>query len=193
MAKPRARWRVPSGALVDGRHSGSGKSRPLTRVRMERPSSSRRIRSPKTTGWYKVCQRRNRTTLHAADNATARRHRPVRCSALPRMGSAVLDLAEVGNVPSSTYPPGVLVPQGSRTPCDRSEHVSARPAASSTKVARLGIERSVGARVVDRLQRPVRDIFPAAFECAARHARRSRVVRRGNSHSDEDGFRLGKR
>jgi hypothetical protein len=83
VAKPRARWRAPSGALVDGRHIGSGKALSLTWERTEGLLLSRRIRSPGSAGQDKVCQRQNRTTLHAADNAAARWHRPVRCSALP--------------------------------------------------------------------------------------------------------------
>jgi hypothetical protein len=50
VAKPRAWWRVPSGALVDGRHFGSGKPPSLTREWTERLSLPRRIRSPSSAG-----------------------------------------------------------------------------------------------------------------------------------------------
>jgi hypothetical protein len=83
VAKPRARWRAPSGALVDGRHFGPGKSHSLTRVRTERFSPLRQIRSPNPAEWDRECQRPNRTTLHAVENAAARWHRPVRCSSFP--------------------------------------------------------------------------------------------------------------
>jgi hypothetical protein len=136
---------------------------------MEGLLPSRRIRSPSPAGWDMECQRPNRTTLHAVENAAVRWHRPVRCSALPISGRVVIGFAEVGNAPSNAYPPGVLFPQGSRTPLGRSEHVSARCAVSPAKVVRSGIEWSVGARVVDRLQRLARHIFPVSLRCAARH------------------------
>jgi hypothetical protein len=105
---------------------------------------------------------------------TLRRGGIARCGARPfPLGRVVVGFAEVGNAPSSAYPPGVLFPQGGRTPRGRSEHVSLRPAVSSAKAARSGIERSVGARVVDRLQRLARYIFPGSFGWAARHAKAS--------------------
>lgn len=171
VAKPRARWRAPPGALVDGRHSEPGRACSLTRVRTEGPSLPRQIRSPNPVGWDRECQRPNRTTLHAVENAAARSHRPVRCSALLILGGVVVGFAEVGCAPSSASPPGALLPQGGRTPRRRSEHVSVRRAVSSTKVLRPGIERSVGARVVDRLQRLVRRIFPVSPRRAARLTR----------------------
>jgi len=105
---------------------------------------------------------------------TLRRGGIARCGARPfPLGRVVVGFAEVGNAPSSAYPPGVLFPQGGRTPRGRSEHVSLRPAVSSAKAARSGIERSVGARVVDRLQRLARYIFPGSFGWAVRHAKAS--------------------
>lgn len=126
-AKPRARWRVPSGALVDGRHLGPGNSPLLTTGRMEWLSALRWYRSPSPAECDKRCQRANRTAWQAVENAAARQHRPVRCSALPQ-GRVVLGWPEVGNVPSSTYPPGVGSPQGDPTPHCRSEHVSGQRA-----------------------------------------------------------------
>jgi hypothetical protein len=103
---------------------------------------------------------------------TLRRGGIARCGARPfPLGRVVGDFAKVGDVPSSTCPPGVLPPQGGRTPHGRSEHVSMRSAVSSTKVRRSGIERSVGARVVDRLQRLAGSIFPDSPGWAARHAK----------------------
>jgi hypothetical protein len=105
---------------------------------------------------------------------TLRRGGIARCGARPfPLGRGVVGFAEVGNAPSSAYPPGVLFPQGSRTPRGRFEHVSMRPAVSSAKAVRSGIERSVGARVVDRLQRLARYIFPDSFGWAARLAKAS--------------------
>jgi hypothetical protein len=103
---------------------------------------------------------------------TPRRGSIARCGARPfPLGRVVVGFAKVGDAPSSACPPGVLFPQGSRTPYGRSEHVSVRCAVGPMKVARLGIERSVGARVVDRLQRLVRDIFPASARWTARFAK----------------------
>jgi hypothetical protein len=103
---------------------------------------------------------------------TPRRDSIARCGAQPfPLGRVVRDFAKVGDVPSSTCPPGVLPSQGGGTPHDRSEHVSMRSAVSSAQARRSGIERSVGARVVDRLQRLARSIFPDALGWAARHAR----------------------
>jgi hypothetical protein len=100
---------------------------------------------------------------------TRRRGGIARCGARPfPLGRVVIGFAKVGNAPSSAYPPGVLCPQGGRTPYGRSEHVSVRCAVSPAQVVRPGIERSLGARVVDRLQRLVRRIFPAPFQRSER-------------------------
>jgi hypothetical protein len=61
------------------------------------------------------------------------------------------------------------------------------------KIARPGIDRSVGARVVDRLQRLARNIFPALSGSPQGVPKGSGVVRRDNSHPDDDGSRLDKR
>jgi hypothetical protein len=61
------------------------------------------------------------------------------------------------------------------------------------KIARPGIDRSVGARVVDRLQRLARNIFPALSGTPQGVPKGSRVVRGGNSHLDDDGSRLSER
>jgi hypothetical protein len=125
---------------------------------------------------------------------TLRRGGNARCGArLFPLGRVVVGFAEVGCVPSSARPPGVLFPQGSRTPRGRSEHVSLRPAVSSAKALRSGIERSVGARVVDRLQRLARYIFPGSLGEPQGTPTRARVVRRGNPHPDDDGFGPGER
>jgi hypothetical protein len=113
----------------------------------------------------------------------SRRGSIARCGARPfPLGRAVVGFAEVGNVPSSAYPPGVLRPQGGRTPCSRLNTCQRDGAVSSTKVVRPGIERSVGARVVDRLQRLARHIFPGCSVCCkACRVRQGRASRRSPS------------
>jgi hypothetical protein len=54
-----------------------------------------RIRSPGPVGHEVECQRSDRIALRVAENATARRHRPVRCSAL-LSGGAVIGSPKVG-------------------------------------------------------------------------------------------------
>jgi hypothetical protein len=103
---------------------------------------------------------------------TLRRGGIARCGARPfPLGRVVRDFAKVGDVPSNTCPPGVLPSQEGGTPHGRSEHVSMRSAVSSAQARRSGIERSVGARVVDRLQRLASSIFPDSPGRAARHVK----------------------
>lgn len=56
----------------------------------------RGLRATASTGQDVKRQRSNHTASLAVENAAARQHRPVRCSALPSIGSVVRDLPEVG-------------------------------------------------------------------------------------------------
>ena len=77
---------------VPGRLNSSS----LTRERKKRLWYFAAFGSPNSAEYDMERQRSNHTASLAADNATARQHRPVRCSALPFQGRAVRDLPKVG-------------------------------------------------------------------------------------------------
>jgi hypothetical protein len=99
---------------------------------------------------------------------------------------------------SSNVPqPGAGLAQGSPAPSSRESsgrksREDAGRRSASTKVARPGIEQSVGARVVSRLQKSERSIFPP-FIAASRETSRGRggVAGRDGSFLDEGSSHRG--
>lgn len=143
-------------------------------------------------------QRRLSPTLRAVDKAVAREHRPERCSApLGNEWRAVSGGAEARCAPSSAPRSGAALPQGSSALVPRmSAEVHprgwlavARGCRSVTaKASRPGNRTTTGARVVCRLQKSVRSIFPS-FD--SRQAARQTTTARGSSvrtvHSFDEG------
>lgn len=193
VAKPRERWRAPprrpresrlSGALVDGRRPGvveacsldgeRGKAAPATR---QRPVSGGKREAGRTSEVaHRLC---SRSKTPRQGSAASMRRRPLsrgrgRCGRSWRRG--VNRVSTRGRVAARAL-----------DAASDGLHGRVRRRLARRKARCSGVERPKGARVVSRLHKLVRRIFPSAYE-GSREANRAsgRVARSGGPTPDEE-------
>lgn len=128
-------------------------------------------------------QRPESPASRAEDNTASRRPRAGPCLSLSIQRESTREQAEAGRTASTVCSPKVGLPRGGPAPrsgrSSRETSSLCAKAVAAARAAGLGVERSSGARVVRRLQKPVRGAFPALSRWTVRSIKRAqgRAVR----------------